>query len=95
MRNQTLMQRPGEIAVASSPLLPCAGLLIKEMTVFRAAAAPAVAIMQLIVLQAATQKSVSGEFLSPKHYWPIPSSLSTPASKQSITSLHVQWEPSN
>lgn len=46
-----------------------AGFLIKEMTALLAAAeAAAVAIMSLIVLQAATQKSVSGEFLPLKLY---------------------------
>lgn len=45
-------------------LLPCTELLIKEMTVL-VAAAPA--IMLLIVLWAATQKSVSGDFSFPSN----------------------------
>lgn len=50
-------------------LLPCVELLIKEMTVLLAVA---VAIMLLIVLQAATQKSVSGDFSIPRNTIEMP-----------------------
>jgi len=57
-------------------LLPSAGLLIKEMTARLAAAA---AITELIVLQADSQKSISGDFLSPEPLLTYPLQLLHPS----------------
>lgn len=64
MRNQALMFGALRDYSGLFSLLPRAELLIKEMTVLLAVA---VAIMLLIVLQAATQKSVSGDFSIPRN----------------------------